>query len=123
MLIRAAVLGLLLMLVTASCDEVTKNVATSGPKRYKAEVSSLLLEMKAEIESSGAASDRTYKKLEGIVEKWKTEMGAKQSYINLTDMKKHIDAARAEPGKAFQSYREAGLMLTRTLDTLKTEVQ
>lgn len=121
--IRTMVTVWVMLFALASCDEVKGNVALSGPKRYKSEVSANLLEIKDEIEKNGQVSEPSYNKLSGILDRYKDEFGGKGSYHNLQEIKKHLDTGRENPSAAFQANQEAIIMVGRAQDVLMTEVQ
>src|SRR3954468_17906185 len=97
-LIAIAVFALLIN----SCDVLKKNIATSGPQRYKSEVASVLQDAKEQLETDGKMNPTTRKKLDKIVSKYEPTMGGGNSMRALKDAQKELDLMDSDSANAFQ---------------------
>jgi hypothetical protein len=112
-----------LLALTASCDVIQGNVALSGPKRYKSELSALALQMKDEIDQKGEISGGTDKKLAELMTNWEPEMGKLGSFIKLRDIRASMDEIKANPSVQFKKNQQIALDISDMLEILKTEVK
>jgi hypothetical protein len=114
---------LLIALLATSCDVLTKNVATSGPKRYKVEVTKVLDNMKADISTKGEISTTTRKQFESLLAKWESEMKSRATYIRMKDIQKSIAKVDSGEGSAFKEQQQITAWIGEIYDVLQTEVE
>src|SRR5688572_26761068 len=118
-IIAAAALAIMM----SSCDVISQNVATSGPKRYKSEVSSMALEMKDNIAVKGEILPSTRTKFNNIMKNWEKEMGGTGSYIKLKEIQTVLEKIDKAPASAFREQQQINLNLEELLEILKTEIK
>ena len=115
--------ALLILLLVSSCDVLTKNVATSGPKRYKVEVTKVLDNMKADIANKGEITPTTRKQFEALLSKWESEMSSRATYIRMKDIQKSIAKIDSGEGSAFKEQQQITAWVGEIYDVLQTEVE
>ena len=108
-----------LLLGSVSCTAL----ALSGAKKYKVDLSNVMLKVRDQIESDGEVNERTTAKFESVLAKYEEEFGMKGSHIRATEALAEIKQAQANPVDAFMHYRNADVKISDVMDMLKTEVQ
>ena len=109
----------LLVSFAISCNAL----ALGGDKKYKVDLSNILLTIQKQIENDGEVSDKMETKLTKYMEKSKEEFGGKGSWIWAEKAMNHIVEAKTNPGQAFMLYQTAKMEIAECFDMLKTEVQ
>ena len=123
-LIQIALLASLLALAFSlnSCNAL----ALTGAKKYKVDLSNILLALKADIENNGEVSDKNLSKLEGFLAKHREEFSTKGSFMRASEALTEIRTARDEYAagrNGFMNYQAAKQLIFQTQDMLKTEVK
>jgi hypothetical protein len=118
-LIAVYALGLL----ASGCDVLKKNIATSGPQRYKSEVAAIAAQMKEELTDNGKLNPGTRKKFDGIMSKWEGEMGNGSTYRYLKEAQDKLNQMESDPANAFNHKQSAEYKIQEALRALETEVQ
>ena len=111
-------LGIVLVALLVSCTAL----ALTGAKKYKVDLTNILMKIQDEINNEGAVSDKSYNKFKSFMAKSEPEFGKKGSYVKAEKVEECLDIARAEPDKAFYQYQSAKLEISAVFDMLKTEV-
>ncbi|MBN2082629.1 hypothetical protein JW859_10550 [bacterium] len=99
------------------------SLALSGDKKYKTDLTNVLLKIKAEIESDGDVPETSISKLEKLLSKSEAEFGKKGSFREAQLIVADLKKANEEPGNKFNLNQNALLKIIGVLETLKTEVQ
>lgn len=99
------------------------SLALTGAKKYKVEVTNVLLKMKAQIEQDGEITEATTNKLSKVLDKYETEFGKKSSYLTCKIMLDTLQGAETSGRTTFQINQDVMAMIVDVLDTLKTEVK
>ncbi|MCC7478267.1 hypothetical protein IT575_07380 [bacterium] len=126
MIARKALLYVAALVVFAlltSCDVLKQNIATSGPKRYKVQLTQCLEDARREIDQDGEPREVTVTQLKEILTNYEKEMSSFGSYMAAKEAADFIDQARADQANSFKLYQEAKLKIDRVLDALQTEVK
>ncbi len=126
MIARKALLFVAALVVIAlftGCDVLKQNIATSGPKRYKVQLTQCLEDARREIDQDGEPREVTVTQLHEILANYEKEMGTFGSYMAAKEAADFIDQAKADQSNAFKLYQEAKLKIDRVLDALQTEVK
>jgi hypothetical protein len=110
-------------LCVTSCDVLKKNISTSGPQRFKAEVAAVLQDAKEQLENDGKMNPITRKKLDGIIAKNEATMGGGNSMRALKDAQKELDLMESDSTNAFQHKSNAQVHFQEALKALETEVR
>ena len=105
------------VLAVASCN----SLAITGDKKYKADISNALQNVKNEIEQNGSVSDVKLKKLESVVANYEADYSNKSSLIIAKQALDAIHQAQAEPNNQFNLLQQASGDIYAALDALKTE--
>jgi hypothetical protein len=118
-----ALAAALLVLAASGCDVLSKNISTSGPQRYKAEVAAVLQDAKEQLDNEGKIHPTTRKKLDGIVTRYEKDMAPMTSMRELKEAQVSLDKMESEPNNAFQYKDSAMLNFAEALKALETEVR
>src|SRR3954466_8639942 len=97
-----AIAAAVLLLAASGCDVLKKNIATSGPQRYKAEVAAVLQDAKEQLDNDGHMNPTTRKKLDGIVSRYEPQFKDMSSMRALKDAQSELDKMDSDSGNAFQ---------------------
>lgn len=119
-ILAAVVLAFLLGL--CSCN----SLALTGPKKYKVDLSNILLAVKGDIENTGAVSEKNVTKLQEFLDANREEFGTKGSFIRTQEALDSILASQsaiAEGKDGFMMLQEAKQSIYSAQDMLKTEVK
>ena len=112
-----------LLLSATACDVLQKNIATSGPQRYKSEVAAVLGDAKVELDNDGKVKPVTRKKLDAIVTKYEPQFKAMNSMRALKDAQVELDKMESDPNNSFQHKDQAMYNFAEALKALETEVR
>jgi hypothetical protein len=126
MQLRFALIALaaIALLVSASgCDILKKNIATSGPARYKSEVASTLGEAKDQLDTNGQLTPATRKKIDGIITKYEPQFKEMNSMRALKNAQDQLNQMTSDPNNAFQHKDQAMYHFAEALKALETEVR
>lgn len=99
------------------------SLALTGGKKYKVDVTNVLLKMKTQIEQDGEVPEGTIGKLSSVLSKYESEFSENSSY---TTCKRILETLQGEAESGltkFQVNRNVMKMLIDVLDTLKTEIK
>jgi hypothetical protein len=117
-----AALGLIVVLLSG-CDVLKQNIATSGPKKYKVEITNAILDIKRDLDEQGEISEGHMAAFRKVMDKWEGEMGGRGSYMSATKAWDAMQLAKSDPANAFKHNRNALGEFDRILETLTTEVK
>jgi hypothetical protein len=120
--VRFALLWLVLATIVVGVV-CCKTLALSGEKKYKVDLSNVLLNIKDEIDTNGVVSDKTYNKFADFLEKSEEEFGIRASHMLSKDALESIRQAKDDPNSKFQHYQNALMSIANVQDALKTEVK
>src|SRR5688572_27958027 len=112
-----------LLLVTTGCDIMSKNIAVSGPKRYKSEVAAVLGDAKEQLDTDGKLKPATRSKIDSIVTRYEAEFKDMSSMRALKKAQEELDKMVSEPNNAFQHKDQAMYNFAEALKYLETEVR
>jgi hypothetical protein len=118
-----AIAAFIALLLLNSCDSITKNVATKGPARYKAEVAAHTGQMLEELAANGVLGEASKKKFDSIIAKWEGEFKQSNSMRNLKEAQTALNAMATDPNNSFQHKENAVYNITEALRNLETEVK
>jgi hypothetical protein len=111
------------LISATGCDVLKKNIATSGPQRYKSEVASVLQDAKDQLDNDGKLSPTTRKKFDGIIVKYEPQFKTMNSMRALKDAQAELDKMESDPNNAFQHKDQAMYNFAEALKALETEVR
>lgn len=100
-----------------------KTLALSGEKKYKVDLSNVVLNIKDEIEKTGDVSDDKLVKFEKLMDKYRDQFGDKGSFQFATQALAELKEAKANPDDAFKMLNVAVGDCGQVLEMLKTEIQ
>lgn len=120
--VRFALLWLVLATIVVGVV-CCNTLALSGEKKYKVDLSNVLLNIVDEIETNGAVPDRTFNKLAGLLEKSEEEFGIRTSHMQSKAALESLQKAKDDPSNAFEHYQNALMCIANVQDALKTEVR
>lgn len=120
--VRLALLWLVLATIVVGVV-CCNTLALSGEKKYKVDLSSILLNIVDEIETDGVVSERTYTKFAGLLERTEEEFGVRSSHMLSKDALKALQNAKEDPNSAFDHYQNALMNIANVQDALKTEIR
>jgi hypothetical protein len=118
-----ALAAVALLISATGCDVLKKNIATSGPQRYKSEVASVLQDAKDQLDNDGKLSPTTRKKFDGIIVKYEPQFKTMNSMRALKDAQAELDKMESDPNNAFQHKDQAMYNFAEALKALETEVR
>jgi len=113
---------IVLLLLSSGCDVLKKNIATSGPKRYKSEIAAVSEDIKEQLDNDGKVNPTTAAKFSGIVDKYQKDFGTMNSWHKLDECRKEIALMDSDSGNSFTHKTNAEYALAEALKTLETEV-
>jgi len=120
-LIALAALGLLLS--ATGCDVLKKNIATSGPQRYKAEVAAVLQDAKDQLDNDGKMNPTTRKKFDGIIVKYEPQFKDMNSMRSLKKAQEELNLMDSDAANAFHHKDQVMFHFAEALRSLETEVR
>ena len=112
-----------LLIAASACDVLQKNIATSGPQRYKSEVASVLQDAKDQLDNDGHINPTTRKKLDSIVTRYEPQFKVMSSMRALKDAQAELDKMDSDPGNAFNHKDQVMFHFQEALRALETEVR
>ncbi|GEM_PF-2638879 len=99
------------------------SLALSGGKKYKVDVTNVLLRMKAQIEQDGEIADGTVSKLKSVMSKYEAEFSQNGSYVTCKRIVETLEGAKDSSLTTFQMNQNVMQMIVDVLETLKTEIK
>ena len=114
----ALTVALVIFGLAASCQ----TLALTGAKKYKVDLTQVMMKIQAEIEQDGEVSDRTVEKLENLINASRDEYGKKGSFIRSEYVLETLKQAKEKPDEKFQILRSTSVVCDEVLEMLKTEV-
>jgi len=118
-IILLALVAVGLLLGMLSCN----SLALSGDKKYKTDLTNVLLKIKAQIEQEGDVPEGSVTKLEKLLDNNEEQFGKKGSFREATMIVEDLKNANADPAQKYSMNQNALLKIIGVLETLKTEVQ
>ena len=115
----AAICALMLCGYVASCT----TLALEGDRKYKVDLTNVLVVIRDEISNEGEVSERSAQKLDGVLAKYEEKYGRKGSFQHSSDIPELIKSASANPETSFDTLQQIQHKITMILDTLKTEIR
>lgn len=98
-------------------------LALSGAKKYKVDVTNVLLKMKAQIEQDGEIPEATVGKLSSLLDKYEAEFSKNGSYVTCKRILETLEGAKESSLSMFQTNQNVMKMIIDVLETLKTEIR
>ena len=99
------------------------SLALSGEKKYKVDVTNVLLKMKAQIEQDGEIPEATVKKLNAVLRKYEAEFSKNGSYGECQYIAETLETSKDSTQSLFQTNQNVMMMIIGVLETLKTEIK
>lgn len=118
-----ALAAVALLLAASGCDVLKKNIATSGPQRYKSEVASVLQDMRDQLDTDGKVKPATRKKFDTIITKYEPQFKDMNSMRALKSAQEELDKMESDPNNAFQHKDQAIYHFAEVSRALETEVR